>query len=192
MKTMAKNLLLTAFVCSHAILRILVVKAFGYYEMRFPCGCGRPPFWIISLVKVSDFFSYSFSFGNLIVGDLIWGSIALTAYLLFKKWRALYLRMEPKSQWLTTSWVMGDVCFYLGLVIGPIALAYFPGRWLYNWVEDTLLPWWFYVFGLSFMIALAALLCSWGKRIREYTWHQIKQSEINPDIWPPPPSLPAT
>ena len=89
MKTLVTNLFRwMAFACLHVALKTFYVKALTSYEMGQPhCGCGDHPFWLLRLVQASDFFTYSFTFGHPIVGDLAWGGLAVGVCLAIEKCR---------------------------------------------------------------------------------------------------------
>jgi len=103
------------------------------------------------------------------VGDLLWGVVALTLYLLVKKWRVLSHRIGHRRNGLVAAWIFGDAVFYIGLILGPAALIAVPGRWLYDWVHDVSLIWPIYVGGLCVIVAVSKALFSGGSRIRTHT-----------------------
>ena len=176
MRTAAKNLVIFVGVAGlHAGLRHTFGWAILLYEAQHPCGCGRTPAWVIWLVRIGDFFTYPLSFGNLIVGDLLWGVIALTLYLLVKKWRVLSHKVGRKRNGLVAAWIIGDLFFYMGLILGPVALVTIPGRWLYDWVYDALLIWPVYVGGLCVTVAVSKVLVSGGGLLRAHTRLQVAE-----------------
>ena len=174
MKAIAKNLVLFAGGAGlHAGLRHLFYWELGRYAAQHPCGCGRTPAGEISLIKITDFFIYTFSFGNLIIGDLLSGVVVLSMCLLIKKWRMLSDNIGRKRNGLVAAWIIGDLFFYLGLILGPVALVTIPGRWLYDWVYDALLIWPVYVGGLCVTVAVSKALFSGGGLLRSYTRHRV-------------------
>ncbi len=167
MRAAAKNLVLFVGAAGiHAGLRFVFRQALPLIETRFSCGCHDYPAWTYWLIKANDLFTYTLSFGNLIVGDLLWGVVALTLYLLVKKWRVLSYRIGPRRNGLVAAWIFGDALFYVGLIIGPVALIAVPGRWLYDWVHDVSLLWPIYVGGLCVIAAVSKALFSGGSLIR--------------------------
>ena len=176
MRTAAKNLVIFVGGAGlHAGLRHTFGWAILLYAAQHPCGCGRTPAGEISLIKITDFFIYTFSFGNLIIGDLLSGVVVLSIWLLFRKWRVLSDNIGRKRNGLVTAWIIGDLFFYMGLILGPVALVTIPGRWLYDWVYDALLIWPVYVGGLCVTVAVSKVLVSGEGLLRTHTRLQVAE-----------------